>query len=115
MRRPFRCGLWAIAVPLRLGPPAAWGGLYGRLELSPARQAFDISGTGAAPGLPGLPVKQDIVGANWRFAGDIGRANLDALVEVLQQAMDAQVIPFNAQNKLLAQLAPMHRDIVNLT
>jgi hemoglobin len=27
--------------------------------------------------------------------------------------MDAQGIPFSAQNKLLARLAPMHRDIVN--
>jgi hemoglobin len=45
---------------------------------------------------------------------DINRAHFNALVEVLQQSMDAQGIPFGAQNRLLAQLAPMHRDIVNV-
>jgi len=45
---------------------------------------------------------------------DIDRASFNALVEVLQQAMDAQGIPFSAQNRMLAQLAPMHREIVNV-
>lgn len=45
---------------------------------------------------------------------DIDRASFNALVEVLQRAMDAQGIPFSAQNRMLAQLAPMHRDIVNV-
>jgi len=44
---------------------------------------------------------------------DITRSNFNALVEVLQQSMDAQGIPFGAQNRLLAQLAPMHREIIN--
>jgi len=44
---------------------------------------------------------------------DISKSDFNALVEVLQQAMDAQNIPFTAQNRMLAQLAPMHRDIVN--
>jgi hemoglobin len=44
---------------------------------------------------------------------DVTRSNFNALVEVLQQSMDAQGIPFRVQNRLLAQLAPMHRDIVN--
>lgn len=35
-----------------------------------------------------------------------------ALVEDLQAAMDRQHVPFRAQNRLLAKLAPMHRDIV---
>lgn len=43
----------------------------------------------------------------------ITRADFLAMVEVLQAAMEAQGIPFAAQNKLLAVLAPMHRDIVN--
>lgn len=43
----------------------------------------------------------------------ITRADFDRLVEVLQDAMDAQGIAFTAQNRLLARLAPMHRDIVN--
>ena len=41
----------------------------------------------------------------------IDRANFNALVEDLQWAMDKQNIPFRAQNKLLAKLAPMHREI----
>ena len=45
---------------------------------------------------------------------DINKSNFNALVEVLQQSMDAQGIPFTAQNKLLARLAPMHREIVNV-
>lgn len=45
---------------------------------------------------------------------DVTRTDFNALVEVLQQAMDAQGIAFGAQNRLLAKLAPMHRDIVNV-
>jgi hemoglobin len=44
---------------------------------------------------------------------DIGKTDFNAMVEVLQQSMDAQGIPFGAQNRLLAQLAPMHRQIIN--
>lgn len=36
----------------------------------------------------------------------------NALVENLQAAMTAEGVPFRAQNKLLAKLAPMHRDVV---
>jgi hemoglobin len=43
----------------------------------------------------------------------IDREAFNALVEALQVAMDTQGVPFGAQNKLLAILAPMHRDIVN--
>ena len=42
----------------------------------------------------------------------IRRADFNALVEVLQQSMDARGIAFTAQNRLLALLAPMHRDII---
>lgn len=45
---------------------------------------------------------------------EIGKRDFNALVEVLQQAMDAQSIPFRAQNQLLAQLAFMHRDIITV-
>jgi hemoglobin len=44
---------------------------------------------------------------------DINKNDFNALVEVLQESMDAQGIPFRTQNKLLAKLAPMHRDIIN--
>ncbi len=43
----------------------------------------------------------------------IGRGDFNALVEVLQVAMNEHNVPFTAQNKLLAKLAPMHREIVN--
>lgn len=38
--------------------------------------------------------------------------HFNALVEDLQQAMDEQGIPFRTQNRLLAILAPMYREIV---
>jgi hemoglobin len=39
-------------------------------------------------------------------------ADFNALVENLQLAMDQEHVGFRAQNRLLAKLAPMHRDIV---
>lgn len=43
----------------------------------------------------------------------IDRSHFNALVEVLQVAMNQHKVPFRAQNQLLAKLAPMHREIVN--
>lgn len=45
---------------------------------------------------------------------DVTRADFNALVEVLQMSMDARGIPFARQNQLLALLAPMHRDVINV-
>lgn len=42
----------------------------------------------------------------------INRADFNALVEDLQIAMNRRGIPFRSQNKLLAILAPMHREMV---
>ena len=42
----------------------------------------------------------------------INEGGFNALVEDLQLAMDMHKIPFRAQNKLLAKLAPMHREVV---
>lgn len=44
---------------------------------------------------------------------DITKGHFNALVEVLQQSMDAQGITFGTQNRLLARLAPLHREIIN--
>lgn len=44
---------------------------------------------------------------------DIRKSDFNALVEDLQAAMDANQVPFSAQTRLLALLAPMHRDVVN--
>lgn len=45
---------------------------------------------------------------------DTTRAQFNALVEVLQQSMDARGIPFTRQNEMLALLAPMHRDVITV-
>ena len=45
---------------------------------------------------------------------DIAQADFNVLVEVLQQAMDAKNIPFRTQNRLLALLAPMHREVITV-
>lgn len=42
----------------------------------------------------------------------IAKKDFNVLVEVLQPSMDDASIPFTTQNRLLALLAPMHRDIV---
>lgn len=39
-------------------------------------------------------------------------ADFDALVEDLQDALDAAGVPFRVQNRLLARLAPMQKDVV---
>ncbi len=45
---------------------------------------------------------------------DVSKGDFNALVEVLQASMDAQGVPFATQNRLLARLAPLHRDVVNV-
>jgi hemoglobin len=45
---------------------------------------------------------------------EIRKGDFNALVEVLQDAMDARQIPFAQQNRLLAQLAHMHRDVITV-
>lgn len=45
---------------------------------------------------------------------DITKTDFHALVEVLQQSMDANGIAFTTQNQLLARLAPMHRDVITV-
>jgi hemoglobin len=42
----------------------------------------------------------------------ITTAEFNALVENLQASMDAEGVPFAMQNRLLARLAPMKRDVV---
>lgn len=45
---------------------------------------------------------------------DIRKGDFNALVELLQTAMDARGIPFAQQNRLLALLAPMNRDVITV-
>ena len=42
---------------------------------------------------------------------NIDRAAFNAVIEDLQAAMDKNGVPFHAQNRLLAKLAPMYRDV----
>lgn len=63
--------------------------------------------------LAGGPCKYDGETMKKSHAGlAINKAHFNALVEDLQLAMDAQGVPFAAQNRLLALLAPMHRDVI---
>lgn len=57
----------------------------------------------------------DYTGRDMRAAHqDMGlqTADLNALIENLQAAMRREGVPFSAQNRLLAKLAPMKRDVV---
>ena len=63
--------------------------------------------------LSGGPCRYD--GRDMRSAHEgmgVAKSHFNALVEVLQQAMEAKKIPFTVQNRMLALLAPMHRDII---
>jgi len=44
---------------------------------------------------------------------DIRREHFNRLVELLQEAMTQNDVPFWAQNRLLAKLAPMARDVMH--
>ena len=44
---------------------------------------------------------------------NLNTRQFNAVVEGLQHAMDQQDIPFHTQNRLLALLAPMQRDVVS--
>jgi len=44
---------------------------------------------------------------------DISESDFNALVEDLQRSMEVQKVPISAQNRLLARLAPMQRDILH--
>ncbi|MGS0743431.1 group I truncated hemoglobin [Glaciimonas sp. GG7] len=44
----------------------------------------------------------------------INKPQFNALVEELQISMNEMQIPFRAQNQLLAQLAPMYRDVITV-
>ncbi len=63
-----------------------------------------------------------ILGGGCRYSGrtmreahkhmGVQQADMGALVENLQAAMRAERVPFTAQNRFLAKLAPIHRDVV---
>jgi hemoglobin len=76
------------------------------LKLMLAQQFCVVSGGGCTyTGLPMKTAHKDI---------DVSKGDFNALVEVLQASMAAQGVSFSTQNRLLARLAPMHREIVNV-
>ena len=64
----------------------------------------------------------DVLGGGCNYSGKsmkkahegmkVGSADFNALAEELQNALTAANVPFADQNKLIAKLAPMHRDVV---
>ena len=64
----------------------------------------------------------DVLGGGCKYAGKsmkeahtnmkVATADFNALAEDLQDALTAANVPTYQQNKLIAKLAPMHRDIV---
>ena len=76
------------------------------LKLMLAQQFCVVSGGACV--YTGLPMKK----AHENI--DVSKSDFNALVEVLQASMSARDVPFATQNQLLARLAPMHRDIVNM-
>ncbi|HEY8977924.1 MAG TPA: group 1 truncated hemoglobin [Burkholderiaceae bacterium] len=95
----------------RLAADARLGEFFKRANQDHLRQMLGelicrISGGGCTyTGLSMKQAHQDI---------DVAKGDFNALVEVLQSAMDAQGVPFATQNRLLARLAPLHRDVVNV-
>jgi hemoglobin len=64
----------------------------------------------------------DVLGGGCKYSGKsmqqvhrgmkVTTADFNALAEELQNALDAAKVPTTQQNKLIARLAPMHRDVV---
>ena len=98
-------------------------GIHDRLELSIAQQDLNTRGTGTALGLPGLHLKQTIVGAKVRLAGDavldsdtlmpqvavgvqfkqLGSTGLDATLDALGAKRSGADIYLSATKLLLGQ------------
>lgn len=62
-------------------------GIHDRVELSWANQDFDTGSTGTQLGIPGLHLRQNILGAKWRVAGE---AILDSDTLMPQVAVGVQ-------------------------
>jgi len=98
-------------------------GVHDRFELSLAQQDLDTRGTGTALGLPGLHLKQTIVGAKLRLLGDavldsdtwvpqvaagvqfkqLGSTGLDATLDALGAKRHGTDVYVNATKLLLGQ------------
>lgn len=119
---PARAGTLYDDLGERAGLTRIVDGMVHRALLDPRiKETFDDANIER---LQGLLVLQFCVltGGPCRYPGrDMRTAHADlhlaprhfnAMVETLQDAMDAEGVPFWTQNRLLALLAPMHRDVV---
>lgn len=131
----------SAAACLALAPPAfadealyqQFGGEEGLQRIADDLIAYSFANPRTAPYFAKASVKRlrvqlaahfcEQVGGPCKYTGSsmknvhaplhIDRAAFNALVENLQAAMDKNQVPFRAQNRLLAALAPMYRDIEN--
>ncbi len=82
------------------GVALAW---HDRVEVSLAHQDFDTGPTGAALGLPGLHLRQDILGAKLRLAGD-GILDADRWMPQLAVGLEAKRLDAGGLAPTLASL-----------
>ena len=118
---PARAGTLYDDLGGRAGLTRIANGMLGRVQADPRiKDKFDDANIERLQGL--LMLQFCVVsGGPCTYPGrDMKAAHADlnlaprhfnAVVEDLQDAMDAEGVPFRTQNRLLARLAPMHRDI----
>ncbi|WP_396269840.1 DUF3034 family protein [Ideonella sp.] len=107
-------GLSAFVTRLRTQDYGFWGGgltLSGddRWEISLAHQDFDTGATGAALGLPGLHLKQDVLSGKWRLVGE-ALLDSDSLWPQLAVGMQLRRLDAGGLAPTLAALGARTRD-----
>ncbi len=89
------------------GAAVAWND---QLELSLAQQDFDTGATGTALGLPGLRLRQAILGVKWRFAGD-AILDSDRLMPALAVGLQARHLDAGGLAPTLAALGARRQGV----
>ena len=78
-------------------------GIHDRLELSIARQDFNTGATGTALGAPGLHLRQNILGAKYKVAGD-AVLDADTLMPQVAVGVEFKSLESSALDATLATL-----------
>ncbi len=81
-----------------------------RLELSLAQQDFHTGSTGTALGLPGLRLRQAILGLKWRFAGD-AVLNSDQAMPALAVGLQTRHLDAGGLAATLSALGAKRQDV----